>query len=826
MSRFGSRTGRVALSAALLSILTIGTGTPSARAQEPTPATPPAQQPSAVLDSVLVRGNQRVSETSIRTTTGLRTGSVLRGPEIQAAIRRLMGTGNFESVEILSRGDPASRVTLVVQVAERPLVAQVEFRGLQSVSASTVRDTVGIKENQPLNPAQVVRTEQMIRDLLAKQGLQVASIDTTLTPVQSPAGAFRLTFNVREGNRLAIADVDFRGNQALPDGALRDAMRTKPEGFLWFRSGKFDRETFQADLRERLPKFYGERGYIDFAVLSDTLIVDPQTGKAQLVVDVSEGPQYRLGEFRVEGNSHFPTDQVKRLYTVERGGTVLGLPFGGGGERQRGEVFDRAALDEATTELRKMYSNEGYLYAQVEPVIRRVPSTTPGEPPTVNVTWAVSERQPFYIRRVAIEGNTFTHEGVIRERLLVLPGDVYNEERLIASYTSVGALGFFETPMPLPDIAPNAETGEVDITFRVKEKQTGQISFGTTIGGSYAGSGGGLSGYLSYGQPNLFGQGKQANLRAEFGLGRRNLEASYTDPAIFGSRNSASASVFHTGDRYYTFGNVRRFRTGGSLQLGFPVPGLFRTRAFLGYSLSETSYDGAGDDECTAESTEIECLGDALASSLSLALTRDTKSHPMFPVSGTRQSLSVEQTGGPLGGNGNFQKVFGDLEWWVPVGRLGGSAPGQRPIRLALGLNARAGTIFGDASFFPFEQFYAGGTRLGQALRGYPDASITALGFDESCGDQFRLECLGSSFFTVSAEYAVRINDQLSVSAFGDAGNVWRTAEQFNPTRLFRGAGFGGTVVTPFGPIGLDLAYGFDKPEPGWEVHFKFGQGF
>lgn len=825
MSRFGSRMGRVAVSATLLSILVIGAGIPSARAQDPATAPPPAQQPSAVLDSVLVRGNQRVTEAAIRTTSGLRTGAVIRGPEIQTAIRRLMATGNFESVEVLSRGDPNSRVTLVVQVVERPLIAQIEFKGLESVSASTVRDTVGLKENQPLNPALVVRTEQMIRDLLAKQGLQVASIDTTLTPVQNPAGAYRLTFDVREGNRLAIADVDFRGNQAFTDGTLRDAMRTKPEGFFWFRSGKFDRETFQTDLRERLPKFYGARGYIDFAVLSDTLLVDPQSGKAQLVVEVSEGPQYRLGEFRVEGNSHFPTDAVKRLYTVERG-SVLGLPFGGGGEREKGEVFDRAALDDATGELRRMYNNEGFLYAQVEPIVRRVPAAAPGAPPTVNVTWAISERQPFYIRSVAIEGNTFTHESVIRERLLVLPGDVYNEERLIASYTSIGALGFFETPMPLPDIDPVPETGEVNITFRVKEKQTGQISFGTTIGGSYAGRGGGLSAYVSYGQPNLFGQGKQANLRAEYGYGRSNFEASYTDPAVFGSRNSASASVFHTGDRFYTFGNVRRLRTGGSLQLGFPVPGFFRTRAFLGYSLSETQYNGASDDDCTSESTEIECLGDALASSLSLALTRDTKSHPMFPVSGTRQSLSVEQTGGPLGGNGNFQKVFGDLEWWVPVGRLGGSAPGQRPVRLALGLNARAGTIFGDASFFPFEQFYAGGTRLGQPLRGYPDASITALGFDESCGSQFRLECLGSSFFTVSAEYAARINDQLSVSVFGDAGNVWRTADQFDPTRLYRGAGFGGTVVTPFGPIGLDIAYGFDKPNPGWEVHFKFGQGF
>ncbi len=820
-----SWTRRAAVSAALLGLVLLGAGHAPAHAQDPA-APAAAPQASAVIDSVLVRGSRRVTEPAIRATSGLRPGATVRSTDVQAAIRRLMATGNFESVEILSRGEPPAPVTLVLQVTERPLVASVDFRGLESVSAKTVRDTVGIKENQPLNPAQVVRTEEMIRDLLAKQGLQVASIDTSLTPVREPAGAYRLTFNVREGNRLALADIDFRGNTAFADDALQDAMKTKEEGFLWFRSGKFDRETFRTDLRERLPKFYGERGYIDFAVLSDTLIVDPQSGKSRLQVEVSEGPQYRLGEFRIEGNSRFPTEEVRRLYTVERR-SVLGLPFGGGGERSSGEVFNRAALDAATGELRRMYSNEGYLYADVQPVIRRVAATAPGQPPVVDVTWAISERQPFYVNRVAIEGNTRTHESVIRERLLVLPGDVYNEERLIASYTSIGALGYFETPMETPDIDPNPETGTVDITFRVKEKQTGNINFGTSFGGSYAGQAGGITAFLGYTEPNLFGQGKQANLRAEYGPGRKSFEAAYTDPAIFGSRNSGSFSLFHTGDRFLNFGNVRRNRTGGAVQYGFPVPGLYRTRAFLGYSLSQTAYFGPNDEDCAPESTEIECLDDATASSLSLAFTRDTKSHPLFPVSGTRQTLSLEQTGGVLGGDGSFQKASTEAEWWVPVGRLGGSQPGQRPVRLALGLQARAGTIFGDASLFPFEQYYAGGTRLpSQPLRGYKDAAINALGFDESCQGQFRLECLGNSYFTVSAEYAVRISDQLSVSAFADAGNVWRSAEQFNPTRLYRGAGVGGTVVTPFGPIGLDLAYGFDKPNPGWEVHFKFGQGF
>jgi outer membrane protein insertion porin family len=796
-----------------------------ASAQEPAAPEARAAAPAAgvTVEAVSVRGNQRINEAAVAAMAGIVPGSRVTAVDIQNAIRRLMATGNFETVEVLSEGEMASAVRLIFEVTERPLIAEIDFRGLERVSPKTVRDTVGLKENQPLDPNQVARTERMIRELLAKAGVQVLSVDTSFTPVARPEGAYRLTFNVREGSRLSIADIEFRGNQAVSDAALRDAIATKPEGFLWFRTGKFDRETFQTDLRSRLPAFYGERGYIDFAVVSDTLIVDPQSGKARIVVDVAEGPQYRLGEFEIDGNTRFPSDQLERIFTTQRR-TVLGLPFGMGGTREAGEVFDRAALTAATQRVQQMYRNEGYLYAQVEPIIQRVPADAAGEAPRVNVTWAISERSPFYINKVTIVGNTFTHESVIRDRLFVFPGDVYNEERLIQSYQGISGLGFFETPMPSPDIQPNPERGEVDIVFHVKEKQTGNINFGTAIGGQ---RGGGLSGFLGYSQPNLFGQGKQADLRAEYGYGRSSFQASYTDPAIFGTRNSGSASLFHTDDRYrgFSFTDGRYMRTGGSLRFGIPVPGVRYTRAFTSYSLSRYRYEAADAEDC--DIGNIFCQPSALASNLSLALTRDTKNHPLFPTAGTSQSFSATQTGGPLGGNGNFRKVTTGFDWWVPVGRLGGGQPGARPIVFALGLQAKTGAIFGDASRFPLERFFLGGTQRGEQLRGYDELSITPLGFFEQRDTRLPSgQRLGDAFLTLTGEYAIRFNDNLSLSLFADAGNIWSDVSQVDPTRLFRGAGLGLTIVTPFGPLGLDYAYGFDRDVPGWKFHFKLGQGF
>lgn len=814
--------GRAA-TAALLAFALGALAPRAAFSQDNGTATPPTPQAQAgiVVDSVAVAGNARIAASAVRSTAGIQPRTTVTPVQVQAAIRRLMASQAYARADVLVRETSPGRGIVTIQVAERPWIGAVEFRGLRSLSANATRDSAGLREGAPLNPQRVMDAERLVRDGLAKKGIQLLSIDTSLVALRTPAEGYRLVFNVREGSRLTLAQVDFQGNQAFSDDDLTGAMKTKPEGFWWFRSGKFDREAFEADLRESLPGFYADRGYIDFQVLGDTLVVDPATGAARLVVDVREGPQYRLGEFIIQGASHFPHEELEKLY-LEQHRTVLGLPVGGTSQRMAGEVFDKGALDAAASQIQQLYRNQGYLYAQVVPNVERLPAT-PGQPPRVNATISVSERQPFYVRHIAFEGNSTTHEQVLRDRLWILPGDVYDEQRLIQSYQALSGLGFFESPMPTPDIHPDPDSGTVDITFHVKEKQTGNINFGTVIGGGYAGRGGGVSGFLGYQQPNLFGQGKNASLRLEYGYGRSTIEASYSDPSLGGSRTSGSFSVFRTGDRFITSNNGRRLKTGASTQFGFPLPGAPRTRVFLGYTLSKTTYT-AFEDPCLGQTNNVFCQRPATASQLSLSLVRDTKNHPLFPTQGTRQALTLLQTGGPLGGDGNFQKLLTEAEWWVPAGALG---TGPRPIRFALGLNARAGTVFGDVSRFPFEKFYVGGVQQGEPLRGYGEFTLGPRGYTPGCKSRLETDCLGNSFVTVSAEYAVRLNDMLSLHVFGDAGNVFGHVSELDPTRLYRGAGVGGTIITPFlGAIGVDAAYGFDRPVPGWEIHFKLGAGF
>jgi outer membrane protein insertion porin family len=209
-----------------------------------------------------------------------------------------------------------------------------------------------------------------------------------------------------------------------------------------------------------------------------------------------------------------------------------------------------------------------------------------------------------------------------------------------------------------------------------------------------------------------------------------------------------------------------------------------------------------------------------------------------FASEGALRSVTMDFSGGPLGGTVNFQRVTGEFRAYAPLARLGNSSSPQ-PIKLVAGMTARAGALFGNSGpFFFQQQFSVGGVMYGQALRGYPEFSITPKGFNPTT-DQYRSDpnSFGNAFMTVTGEIGLRFNQMFYFNVFSDAGNNWASARQINPTRLFRSAGFGVSTVTPLGPLGLDMAYGFDrvaidpttlraKPDPRWQFHFRLGQLF
>jgi outer membrane protein insertion porin family len=795
-----------------------------------TPRSAPAQDPRAAggicsrPDSVAVRGNQRVGSSVIRTDAGITAGDTLNLVAVKRALRDLFATGQFDDVQLLCEPSPAGdRATLVIQVKERLVLGDVEVRGTEHVSGGSVRDKVDLLVGRPLDPAQVASVTQRIDSLYEAQGYYLATIvpDTQLMA----DGRARLTFRIDEGRRLAISGVSVNGNRRLSDGSVVGAMETKPEGFWWWQRGEFDDDKYAADIGDRIPDLYASRGFVDFQVLNDSLVVNRDLGKAMVRLEVAEGSQYQVGTFDVAGNRRFSTEEISRFYPFqERDPTITervkGLLGRGDGD---GSVFDRSRWEEATQQLNTAYYNEGYIGARINPVIERVIGAD--SVPRVNLRWDIQEGQPAIINRVEIAGNDYTTETCIRDQIYVLPGDVFNYDRLIRSYQSISNLGFFEQPMPQPDIRQANEKGDVDIVFNVKEKRTGSVNFGASMG-----QGTGVGGFLGLDQPNVFGQCKRVSLNWQFGRYINDFQLSYTDPSIRQSRISGTTTLYHTRSRYIIEDLGRQTRTGGSLQFGFPVPWSPFTRVFLSYG-GERVKTGGGifEDDTTSLFSR-----NGWRSTLGFTMTHDTRIDMPFASAGGMQTFSAQFNGGPLGGDTDFQRYTGEFRAYAPLAQLGGDRPGSQPMKVLFGITARAGAVFGDVGPFIFSQKFAlGGTQFGEMLRGYDEFSITPQGYVPSTsGNDATRESFGNAFFTTTAELGFRVNQMLYPYLFFDAGNVWNRPREFDPTRLFRGAGIGVSLVTPLGPLGLDWGYGFDRtdiagrPDPKWQLHFRLGNVF
>ena len=781
------------------------------------PATAQQTDQTTVIDSIAVEGAERTGRPFVISRLGILPGSEVNYREVARAIEALYQTGQYSNVEALQATHEQTEI-LMFRVVERPILSRWSVEGTEKLSDRSVRGRIRVVTGRPYNPAHSAASVSRIDSLYRNEGYYQTRVDIREEPQED--GNVHVIFDVDEGPRVAIANVIIEGNEAFSDAQLVGQMETGPEGFFWFKKGEFSDEVLERDVRDRLPAFYAENGYVDFQVVRDSLIVHEDIGKATLMLEVREGDQYEVGSFQSVGNRHFSDEQIASLYPFDpdrdrSSGGFLGL---GGGPEEGPIHFDQREWAQATTSVQTLYANNGYIYAQVQPEVYR--RTEADGTRKIDLRWQIREGAPAVVRRVRIVGNTITHESVIRQAILIIPGDVYRQDAMIQSYERVSNLGFFEQPLPAPRPVQINNQGDVDIVFEVQERQTGNINFGASVG-----QGTGVGGFIGLDQPNLFGKGKQVSFQWQFGSNINDFRVTYSDPAIRGSFISGTVSLHNTRQRF-TVADLGRITTrGGSMRLGFPLLGSRFTRFFTSYTFEQSDFD-------TPSLTSRFFCANCVLSSLGFSIVRDTRIGLPFATGGTMHQFEFSQNGGPLGGSGNFRRATFEGRWYAPL-KAGGFNP-QAAVQFVLGLTAKSGFVWGDPGPHFRQLFSMGGTQFGIPLRGYEEFSVTPAGFDPGAsGLQVNtVDAFGQSYAALTGEIGMRLSQMLYLNTFVDAGNVWARPEQFNPTRLLRGAGVGLSLLSPLGPIGLDYAYGFDRvdangnPNPGWKFHFKIGNFF
>jgi outer membrane protein insertion porin family len=808
-----------------------------------------AQQADYTVVDIEVEGNRIATRSLILGVSSLNLGSPLTQTAIQETMDRLYGLGIFRDVRIDAE-EVTGGLKVYIVVDELPKLSELEISGNHKIDTKDIKEKLSLGVGGYISPYLVHQKKLQIEDMYANKGYFQAEV-TPVLEYNADSTAAALTYKIKEHSKVKVEKVVLTGNVRVEAGDLIGKMRNRKRGFL--RSSDFKQDEYDDDLKKVIDEYH-KRGFVDAYLISDSISINEKTNRMTIYLDVYEGPKYYFGDATFEGNDILPNGALQQALKYKTG-----------------EKFNSEKYEESVFELYTLYQEVGHLHVRIlDEKITRNDSI-------LDVKYTISEGQPSHIRLVNIVGNRRTKDKVIRRELMVYPGQKFNRSLLVRSVREVMALNYFNTVEPVPI---NLPSGDVDLEFKVEEKQTGQVSAGAGYNSQDK-----LVGSLGMGIPNLGGNGQSLSFNVDFGSRRNSFNLSFTEPYLFGRPTLMGADIFLLNRRW--FDDYTEARQGGALRFGRRLhwpDNYFRAYAsariernrfydFDDTFEAENSYKRAyiwdvnGDgvpsfptDGSTRDSSRV-IVGDPIPGSivaynekwnsahrLSFTLTRDSRNLPEFATKGSVLSYTFAQTGGPLGGFWNYQKHSFSAAKFIPL-----------IWKFALAAKIQYGVVTspkGDDRILVSDRFTPGGTAFDGIVRGYDDGTLTPDSLIKQSDSTFffldpnanpNVDQPDSVYFDpsfrtrVRGKYMLVTNFELQFpiaerSIYGllffDAGNSWLHRDDIKlVSDLYRGWGIGFRVVVPgIGTIGFDFARPLDDPPNGddksWKPHFQIGTTF
>ncbi|MCF7935487.1 MAG: BamA/TamA family outer membrane protein [Synergistales bacterium] len=555
-----------------------------------------------------------------------------------------------------------------------------------------------------------------------------------------------------------VTEVNVEGNENVVARHIVSAVKTKA-------GEELDRE----QLKEDVEAIY-ELGY--FSVVDVKLTPQPPDG-VTVTFQVTENPTIK--DIRFRGNDAFSDEELGKI--------VFSSP---------GTVFNRVFFQHDLQRIKEHYQDAGYVLVRVRDV------------QVENGIISVQIIEP-KVKEIIIQGNKKTKTDVIRRRIKLEPGDLFNSKILRHSLNKLQQMGYFEDVNV--GFEPGEDPSQVTLVLTVQEKRTGSVTFSVGHGSSSGWSGG-----VGYEDTNWQGLGHTLGVGFELG-DREEYWARYSDTYMDETRYAWKVGVYqrnweemnHYEDGEWQF-EYDEEKKGMYVGAGKK----FRGNPQLSWYVTVDWHD----TDITATSGDFdpyyvrEKLLGGKTFSLTGQLKRSTLDEYLSYPDGDEESLNVEKAFEALGGDFDFTKYWLDARYYKPVtglgqyidiGQLEDVNEDNPPI-----FAARVRSGFSSGSVPWAEQYFLGGNN---DLRGYRD--------DEFAGDEM---------FLANVEFRLPIKDAFSVVAFYDSGMAWDTdvGKEFDLGTLKDAFGVGFRVVTPIGNLRLDVAEGDEETR----THFGFGEMF
>jgi len=732
------------------------------------------------LKDIRVEGLQRSDAGTVFASLPFRIGDTYTDEKGSAALRALFATGLFKDVRL-----EVDEGVVVVIVEERPVISNIDFRGLKEFDKDTLTKSLkdfGIGEGLPFDKALADRAEQELKRQYLTRSLYGAEVVTTVTPQER--NRVNVTFTVTEGTAARISEIRIVGNNAFSESTLKGLFDLNDGGWLnWYtKADRYSRAKLNADL-ESLRAYYLNRGYLEFNVESTQVAISPDKQDITITINVKEGQPYTVTAVKLEGDYFGKEEDFKTLVTIKPG-----------------QPYRAEAVAETTKAFVERFGTFGYAFAKIDP--RTDIDRTTGQ---VVLTLFADPQRRVYVHRINVAGNSRTRDEVVRREFRQFESSWYDGRKIKLSRDRVDRLGYFsEVNVDTAEVPGTVD--QVDLTVTIKEKPTGNLLLGAGFSSADK-----LSLSAQIRQDNVFGSGNSLGIELNTSRSQRTL-------------------VFSTGDPYFTIDGISRnidvyYRTvkplnsqgeqyelvtpGASIRFGVPFSELDTVFFGIGYERTEIK----GDVALPQNYFNYREIFGKVSSTVPLTIgwTRDGRDSALVPTQGAYQRLNLE---GGLLGDARYLRANAQYQQYIPLGR-----------RFTVGFNLEGGWGKGlNGKPYPiFKNFYGGG--LG-TVRAFDQGSLGPVDvIGAYIGGNRRLNLQTQLYLPVPGTG----NDKtLRWFGYVDAGNVWGENEKITAGSIRASAGLGLSWISPVGP--LQISYGRPlRKQPGDRIQplqFQIGTAF
>ncbi|WP_245968192.1 outer membrane protein assembly factor BamA [Hephaestia caeni] len=651
-SNFGNRATAILLAGTMLSAVPLAAHaqtaqqTPPAAATDAAPAAPPAidaaQAAAAVsapaqqrtITSIRVDGSQRIEPATVLSYTKLQVGQPLSNPLLDQALRDLLNSGLFADVAI----DGAQTGQLVIRIKENPLINRVILEGNKHLKSDKITKEIKLAPRQIFTRTAVRQDVTRIIELYRREGRFAANVQPQMVALDQ--NRVDVVFEISEGPKSKVRQINIIGNEEFSDGKLRKQMATKEARLLTILSSNtsYDQDRMAYD-QQKLRQFYLTEGYADFRVTSAVAELTPDKRDFIITYVVEEGPRYKFGDVTVDSDI--------RDFNGER--LAAALPF------HKGDWYNAKVVEDSIDSLKETAGLVGYAFAEVEPDFHR-----DRESLTMGINFHIAQSQRTYVERIDINGNTNTQDKVIRREMRLAEGDAFNSFQVKRSQDRINSLGFFQDKFEIKQ-NPGSAPDRLVLEANVEERSTGEIQ----LSAGYSS----LERFIIQAgitQRNFRGKGQELRASVNYSSYSKSVQLGFTEPYLFDKSVAVGADVFRRDynafnylgrDRQTTYSQVS---TGFQLRAGIPLTEYWSLAGRYQLSYDEVGLDEQffSDGECDplkAGRYLCDSLGDRLTSSIGYSLINDSLNSRLRPSAGNRLVFSQDFAG--LGGDVKYVRT-------------------------------------------------------------------------------------------------------------------------------------------------------------------------